>query len=378
MLSFNIKPNTILLLRELTKKLTKTQIVIESLEAEEQEYIQRNALISNIGASTRIENAVLTNSEIEWIDTALTKGGLTTSFASQREAIQDKLSKDKERSIDEVVGCRSMLQLIFQQASSLFPLTEVTLRGLHKELLKYHAPDDYHSGGYKQVPNSVVRKVKISGHPVKEYPVLTTTQPGLETEEAMTALVDWYNKTLKDHPWSIAVAVEFVFRFLAIHPFQDGNGRLGRGLFYLALLQSTDDSLSGTIPYLPIDRYIEKEREEYYAVLSRCSDGKFMADPTKYDYNHFLNFMLKVIDRSIDDVEFYREKFEHLKSLSKSETAVLTCFKEQPEIRLQANNIVSSTALARPTVNKVLRVLLKYKFIQKYGRSADIRYQLLF
>ena len=153
MLSFKIKPKTILLLRELTKKLTKTQIAIESLEAEELEYIKRNVLISNIGASTRIENAVLTNSEIDWIDTALTKDGKTTSFANQREAIQDKLSKDKERSIDEVVGCRAMLQLIYQQASSLFPITEVTLRGLHKELLKYHAPDDYHSGGYKQVPN---------------------------------------------------------------------------------------------------------------------------------------------------------------------------------------------------------------------------------
>ena len=51
-----------------------------------------------------------------------------------------------------------------------------------------------------------------------------------------------------EHPWPLLVATEFVFRFLAIHPFYDGNGRLGRALFILALLQSVDKYLAEEKP----------------------------------------------------------------------------------------------------------------------------------
>jgi len=54
-------------------------------------------------------------------------------------------------------------------------------------------------------------------------------------------------------------------------------------------------------PYLPIDRHIEKQREDYYITLKRCSGGKFNADPTAYDYEHFLRIMIKAIFRSLDD-----------------------------------------------------------------------------
>jgi hypothetical protein len=52
---------------------------IESLSSDEAEYLHRFALISNIGASTRIENAVLTDQEVEWVDTILQRDGKTTA-----------------------------------------------------------------------------------------------------------------------------------------------------------------------------------------------------------------------------------------------------------------------------------------------------------
>jgi len=90
---------------------------IESLSVDEAKYLHRFALISNIGASTRIENAVLTDQEVAWVDTILQKSSRTTAFDENRIAILDKLKKDRERSVEEVVGCRQILSTVYLQAT---------------------------------------------------------------------------------------------------------------------------------------------------------------------------------------------------------------------------------------------------------------------
>ena len=50
-----------------------------------QDYLYRCALISNIGATTRIENAVLTDVEIEWVDTELSKDSKITAYAEKKQ-----------------------------------------------------------------------------------------------------------------------------------------------------------------------------------------------------------------------------------------------------------------------------------------------------
>ena len=109
-------------MKDLSDSLAKLSMKISNLSAVEQNYIKRNVFISNIGASTRIENAVLTDAEIDWIDTTLIEDSKTTAFHNKKEFILDKLSKDKERSLDEVAGCRAMLQLIDNESQNLFPL----------------------------------------------------------------------------------------------------------------------------------------------------------------------------------------------------------------------------------------------------------------
>ena len=129
------------------------------------------------------------------------------------------------------------------------------------------------------------------------------------TETAVSDLITWYNDTLPQEPSGLAVSCEFTFRFLAIHPFQDGNGRLGRGLFLLSLLQSPNKAVADLAPYLALDRQIEKHKEEYYTVLNKCSDGKFLTNPSKYNTEHFLHFMVKVFEESLDDIETLQEPF---------------------------------------------------------------------
>jgi len=375
MISFQIDYSLSIELRKLAQATARKHQTVLSIGSEELSYTHRNVLISMVGASTRIENAVLTDAEVDWIDTKLTEDAKTTAYLDQREFIKDKLSREKERSIDEVAGCRAMLQLIYTHARRFFPFSETTLRALHNELLQYYAPSTHYRGGYKTVPNSVIRKNAVTG---EELSVLETSPPGPITESAMRNLIDWYNGILPVHPWTVAVATEFIFRFLAIHPFQDGNGRIGRGLFMLALLQSPDKSLQAMAPYLPIDRHIEKQREDYYITLRRCSGGKFNADPTAYKYEHFLRFMIKAISRSLDDFEFYRNRYRAIIDLSPAAAKVLDCFKERPENRLQRRVIIKDTSLPRTTVTDALRILTERGFIQRLGRGAGIRYQLVF
>lgn len=367
-------------LKALQGKIVEAHHDLQSASAEEKQYLHRWAFISNIGASTRIENAVLTDQEIEWVDTTLTQDGKTTAFEEKRlmivDKLRDKLSKDKERSIEEVVGCREMLTTIYGQHKELFPLTESTLRGLHHQLLRFFPKASSYAGGYKTSPNRVVSVNHDTG---EERVVLDPASPGTITATEMSNLVDWYNKVLYEHPWPLLVASEFVFRFLAIHPFQDGNGRLGRGLFLLALLQSDDSYLSGVAPYIAFDRHIEQNRPHYYMALHQCSDGKFYTDATKYNYEPIVWFFLKVMEGSIEDVAIYRKRYATLQKLPESALIILQCFKTQPEARLKVSDIEKETTdLSRRTIQRMLKTLTEEGFLQHRGQGASSRYQLVF
>ena len=348
---------------------------IGELSHQEAQYLHRFALISNIGASTRIENAVLTDPEVEWVDTVLQKDGKTTAFEENRIYILDKLKKDRERSVEEVVGCRQILSTVYVQSKELFPLTEAVIRGLHHDLLRYYPQAAHFAGGYKKVPNRVVF---INHRTGEQKIVLDPSPPGMVTSLAMADLVSWYNLNIRENSWPLLVATEFVFRFLAIHPFQDGNGRLGRALFILALLQSDDRYLKKIAPYIAIDRHIEQNRSLYYTTLHQCSEGKFHDDPQKYKIEPLAWFCIKTLRASLADTEVYRNRYTRLQKLSESALTVLNCFKSSPEKRLKVSDIEKDTGIPRRTVQYALQTLTKKEFIQKLGQKAGTRYQLIF
>ncbi|MBE9545136.1 MAG: Fic family protein [Proteobacteria bacterium] len=362
-------------LRVLQGKIVETYSNIEYLSSEEAKYLHRFALISNIGASTRIENAVLTDPEVEWVDTILQKDSKTTAFEENKIFILDKLKKDRERSVEEVVGCRQILSTVYLQAKELFPLTEVIIRGLHHDLLRYYPRAVSFAGGYKKIPNQVIFINHKTG---EQRVVLDPSPPGIITSMAMADLVNWYNLNIRENPWPLLVATEFVFRFLAIHPFQDGNGRLGRALFILTLLQSDDKYLKEITPYVAIDRHIEQNRSLYYTTLHQCSEGKFHDDPQKYNIEPLAWFFIRILRSSLSDIKVYRNRYARLQKLSESAAAVLSCFKSSPEKRLKVAEIVDHTGLPRRTVQYALQTLSKNAFIQKLGQGAGTRYQLVF
>jgi len=374
-LSYTLDDRTTRRLKEIDRKATKRVDLLDSLDEESLAAIHRQARISTIGATTRIENAVLTDAQIDQIDTELAADGRPTAFSAMRARIDDKLTRDRERSLEEVAGCREMLAVIYSQGAELFPLSQATLCGLHHELLKYHPPAAYHLGRYKLVPNSVIER---NHETAEERTILQTSDPGPITESAVSEMIAWYNQTLPEHPWPIAVGCEFVFRFLACHPFQDGNGRLGRSLFLMALIQCDDPNLNRLAPYLAVDRFIEQNKSEYYTVLARVSDGRFHSDPKKYRTELFLAFMLKAMDTAMDSIEFYKKRVELIRDLPISATKVLKCFKDRPEQRLTPKSIRQETKLPARTVSRILGSLRDMGLIQRQGRGPATHYQLVF
>jgi len=103
--------------------------------------------------------------------------------------------------------------------------------------------------------------------------VFHTTTP-FSTPGQMSVLIAWTAKALSDqvvHPL-IIIAV-FIVSFLAIHPLQDGNGRLSRVLTTLLLLRSG----YAYVPYSSPESVVEQTKERYYIAL-RQTQGTIRTD----------------------------------------------------------------------------------------------------
>ena len=119
MISFEIDEFIIRKLNKVIELSSEKSSFLATLDSQGLEGMSRYARISTIGASTRIENAVLTDTEIDWMDTVLSQDHKAESFLKYKQAIEDKLSKDKERSIEEVAGLRDVLNIVYSEGKNL-------------------------------------------------------------------------------------------------------------------------------------------------------------------------------------------------------------------------------------------------------------------
>jgi len=102
--------------------------------------------------------------------------------------------------------------------------------------------------------------------------VLETATP-FDTSRLMAELVTWHGKTMVEkrlHP--LLVIAVFTVAFLAIHPFQDGNGRLSRILATLLLRAGY-----AYVPFSSFESVIEQSNESYYLAL-RQAQGAICTD----------------------------------------------------------------------------------------------------
>lgn len=202
--------------------------------------LRKIATIESIGSSTRIEGATLTDQEV-------------------KELLKNvKIAKLKTRDEQEVIGYYEVLELIYDNYSGI-RLSESYIKQLHQMLLKYSIKDERHRGTYKFLSNKVVATYPTG----EQRTIFATTEPALVATE-MQELVEWTNEQLEQKTiHQLIVVGSFIYDFLSIHPFQDGNGRLSRLLTTLCLLQN-DYSF---IQYISFENHIEQNKKAYYEAL---------------------------------------------------------------------------------------------------------------
>ncbi|RKZ13542.1 Fic family protein [bacterium] len=239
-----------------------------NLAPERLSVLKHIATIESVGSSTRIEGVKLTDDEIE----VLLSGLDITSFNSRDE--------------EEVAGYADLMEMIHESHTDI-PLNENTIQQLHGVLLKYSGKDERHRGQYKKLPNHV-EAFDATGNSVG---VIFETATPFDTPRLMADLVSWTDLAMTEHAHhSLLVISVFVVRFLAIHPFQDGNGRLSRALTTLLLLRAGYRYVS----YGSLERIIEDSKEEYYKALRRAQSTLDKGEDQLVDWlAFFLNTMLR-------------------------------------------------------------------------------------
>ena len=165
----------------------------------------------------------------------------------------------------------------------------------------------------------------------------------------MNQLFDWMKKA-KDTVNPLILSCIFHYEFVFIHPFHDGNGRTAR-LWQTAILAHWEKAFT----YLPIESMIKKNQEEYYTVIQNCNNA--------WNSNEFIEFMLKIISETIDEMMNSKEMKDksHL-LLSENESKVLECIKRN--VIIGAKDIIEQTELSDSTVRRILRKFLQDKKIE--------------
>ncbi len=306
--------------------------------------LKRSVLVTSTGASTRIEGSKLSDEDIEKFMRGL--------------SLQKFTNRDKQ----EVRGYFELLENIFLSWKHI-PFTENVIKQLHKELLKYVAKDARHRGEYKKVENSV----EMFDESGKSVGVIFATTPAYLTPKRMQELVEWTTAALKrKENHSLLVIGSFLIEFLAVHPFQDGNGRLSRILTNLLLLKAGYEY----VPYISHEKLVEDNKADYYIALrqSQSTLGTERENIAPW-LEFFLNISLEQAHQAIDLLS--HENIEKL--LSPKQLAVWRYLEGVAEAT--PREIAKAAKVVRPTVSQALDVLLRLKKVERIGQGRTTRYR---
>jgi Fic family protein len=237
--------------------------------------LRERAMVQSVESSNRIEGVVVEKSRL-------------SPLALGR-------ARPKDRSEEELAGYRKALEWIYGRKRPV-PIAAKTILFLH-ELAQGGMSGD--AGEWKRRDNEIVEILPTGGRKVRFKPVSAKETPAL-----VKKLCLGYSETASDDRIpKLLVGATFVFDFLCIHPFRDGNGRVSRLLWTLLLIQ--DGYEVGR--YISLERLIEEDKEEYYKTLAHCSRGWHSG---ANELLPWWNYSLSILRRA------YRELASQVESLS--------------------------------------------------------------
>ncbi len=305
--------------------------------------LKKVATIESIGSSNRIEGNMLTDKQVETILSNIKQQSFTT------------------RDEQEVGGYADLMENIFDNYE-IIPFTENYIKQLHKILLSYSTKDECHRGEYKKLSNSVAA-FDASGN---EIGIVFETATPFETPALMRELVQQTRELLEDkalHP--LILTGLFVVHFLAIHPFQDGNGRMSRALTTLLLLKSG----YSYVPYSSMETIIEENKNTYYKAL-RSSQRTFRSDCI--NYTPWLLFFLQTVLKQKMRLE---KKIKHapVQGLSLTGSKIMALFENKNQ--WTSAEIAEASGIKIATIKKALGELVQNNYLIKNGSTRGAWYE---
>lgn len=341
----NITPEILKLIGEIDEFKGQWR-VFKSLSPEKLSQLRKVATIESVGSSTRIEGSKLSDREVAQL------------------LSQVKAESFRNRDEEEVGGYAAAMDLIFESWDVL-PVTENHIRQLHRVLLQYAGKDERHRGDYKTTTNHVAA-FDAEG---RQVGIVFETATPFDTPFEMEKLIRWWEQARQEdrlHP--LLLVGIFIVWFLAIHPFQDGNGRLSRVLTTLMLLRSG----YAHVPYASLESVIEENKAAYYVALRQTQQSLKTAEP---DWEPWLAFFLRCLVRQKQKLEakIAAEQMA-LPELSKLSVDILDLLAGTSSITVASVGQV--TGANRHTIKVALKKLVQRGLIIQRGKGRGVHYVL--
>ena len=223
-----------------------------------------------------LSNDIINSSEIE---------GISLNVKQVRSSIAKKLGISSDADEPSSHYVEGIVEMMFDAVSHYRqPLTHERLFGWHNCL--------FPSGmsGYSRIDVAQYRKGEmkvVSGNYGREK-VHYEAVAAQEVPKEMDIFLDWFNTDCAS-PTYLKSAIAH-FWFVCIHPFDDGNGRIGRAIADMALSQADDSAMR----FFSMSRQINKDKKSYYDVLERVSRQ------TNMDITEWLTWYLDCMARAIN------------------------------------------------------------------------------
>ena len=283
------------------------------------------------------------------------------------------------KDFNDMKASQVSLKMMEEQAHlESMPLTQNFIRTLHHTLLR----EDYvvyrtlpggqqtsytvHAGRYKTLSNSVITR----------YGDRFDYASHEETPALMTDLVDWYNEEeARGKLTPVQLAALFHYRYIRIHPFEDGNGRIARLMVNYILVRHHWPMV--VIRNRNKSQYIEALHHADVVVGPTPSDG---AHATFQQIGPFARYFQKLVTTELEyDIEFVKEQSpdvwwydgQKIKFRSKSTPIILKALKDEPDITIES--LSQKAGIATSAVKKQLRQMEGKGYIEKSGENGEWR-----